>query len=253
MNGREPRVTETGEPALTGEELRTLEAILARLSGRGADLPWPLFRFMTEVMATPNVDLLVQDEAKGVLLAWRDDPFGTGWHVPGSIIRHREEVAHRIAACARDEFGCDVAVGDGPAALVQIFDDRGHSLSLCYRATLRGTPGRRVLQGDETPEAGDLRWFATPPDRLYPSHLVYRDILAALGRGGLGEGVALFTQHVGLRDAAQDSPGGIIAPDPARTLEGIPEAGAARPGGHAGTGIEGLQPSAGSEDLTGDP
>jgi ADP-ribose pyrophosphatase YjhB (NUDIX family) len=213
-------MTGSGEKALTDEELRTLEAILARLAGRGADLPWPLFRFVTEVMATPNVDLLVHDEARGVLLAWRDDPFGTGWHVPGSIIRHREEVGHRISACARDEFGCDVAVSDGPVALVQIFDDRGHSLSLCYRATLRGTPGRRVLEGDETPEAGDLRWFATPPAQLYPSHLVYRDILDALSRGGLGESVALFTQHVGQRDAVQDSPEGVIAPDPARSLEG---------------------------------
>ena len=213
-------MTSPGEKALTDEELRTLEAILVKLAGRGADLPWPLFRFVTEVVATPNVDLLVHDEARGVLLAWRDDPFGTGWHVPGSIIRHREEVAHRISACARDEFGCDVAVGDGPVALVQIFDDRGHSLSLCYRATLCGTPGRRVLEGHETPEAGDLRWFATPPAQLYPSHLVYRDILDALSRGGLGEGVALFTQHVGQRDAVQDSPEGVIAPDPARSLEG---------------------------------
>jgi ADP-ribose pyrophosphatase YjhB (NUDIX family) len=215
-------MTSPDDHALTAEELRTLEAIVAKLSGRGADLPWPLFRFVTEVMATPNVDLLVQDEAKGVLLAWRDDPFGAGWHVPGSIIRHREEVAHRIAACAQDEFGCEVAVADRAVALIQIFDDRGHSLSLCYRATLRGTPGRRVLEADETPEAGDLRWFVAPPARLYPSHLVYRDLLEALGRGDLGEGVALFTQHVGRRDAAQASPEGSIGPDPARGLDGKP-------------------------------
>ena len=208
-----------GDHALTDDELRTLEAILARLAGRGADLPWPLFRFVTEVMATPNIDLLVHDEARGVLLAWRDDPFGAGWHVPGSIIRHREEVAHRISACARDELGCEVAVGDGPVALVQIFDDRGHSLSLCYLAGLRGTPGRRVVGEDETPTAGDLRWFAAAPAQLYPSHHVYRDILDALRQGRLG-GVALFTQHVGQRDAMQDSPEGVIAPDAARNLEG---------------------------------
>ena len=215
-------MTGQGDRALSDEELRTLEAILARLSGRGADLPWPLFRFVTEVMATPNVDLLVQDDAKGVLLAWRDDPFGAGWHVPGSIIRHREEIAHRIAACALDELGCEVAAGKGPVALVQIFDDRGHSLSLCYLATLRGVPGRRVVEEGQTPAAGDLRWFAAPPAQLYPSHLVYRDILDALREGRLDGGVALFTQHVGQRDAAQDSPEGAIAPDPARSLEGDP-------------------------------
>ncbi len=203
-------MTSTDDHRLTDDELRTLERILVKLSGPGADLPWPLFRFITEVTATPNVDLLVQDAEKRVLFAWRDDPFGSGWHIPGSIIRHREEIAHRISACARDEFGCEVDVADGPIALVQIFDDRGHSVSLCYPATLRGTPGARVLAGDETPRAGDLRWFATPPARLYPSHLVYRELLEALGQGRLGAGIGLFTQHVGRRDAAQSSPEGAI-------------------------------------------
>ena len=203
-------MTPPDDQALTDEELRALEGILAKLSGRGATLPWPLFRFMTEVMATVNVDLLVRDEQKGVLLAWRDDPFGAGWHVPGSIIRHREEIAHRISACAREEFGCELDVAERPAALLQIFDDRGHSVSLCYPAALQGSPGKRVLGRDETPEAGDLRWFAAPPAQFYPSHLIYRDLLEALDGGRLNEGVRVFTQHVGRRDTAQASPDGVI-------------------------------------------
>ncbi len=203
-------MTSSDGQRLTSEELRTLEGILVKLTGPGAELPWPLFRFITEVTATPNVDLLVRDPEKGVLFAWRGDPFGTGWHIPGSIIRHREEIAHRISACAREEFGCEVDAADRPTALVQIFDDRGHSVSLCYQARLRGTPGRRVLRVDEIPEAGDLCWFTTPPVQLYPSHLVYRDLLEALDRGELGAGVHLFTQHVGRRDAAQSSSEGAI-------------------------------------------
>ncbi len=199
--------------ALTQEELTTLEALLRRLEGRGTDLPWPLFRFITEVAATPNVDLLVRDPVKGVLLAWRDDPFGTGWHVPGSIIRHREEIAHRISACAEEEFGCGVDAADRPVALIQIFDDRGHSVSLCFPATLRGEPRKRILSGDGTARAGDLRWFTTLPERFYPSHLVYRDVLQALGDGALGEGIRLFTTHVGARDAARQGPEGTISAD----------------------------------------
>jgi ADP-ribose pyrophosphatase YjhB (NUDIX family) len=210
-------MTSLDDQALTDGELRALEGILAKLSGRGANLPWPLFRFMTEVMATVNVDLLVQDERKGVLLAWRSDPFGAGWHVPGSIIRHREEIEHRISACAREEFGCEVDVAERPVALLQIFDDRGHSVSLCYQATLHGSPGKRVVGRDETPEAGDLRWFATLPAQLYPSHLVYCTVLEALDHGHLGEGIRLFTQHVGRRDMAQTSPDGVIGSDTSLT------------------------------------
>ena len=199
--------------SLTDEELRTLETLLAKLSGPSAHLPWPLFRFVTEVTATPNVDLLVRDPALGVLLAWRDDPFGTGWHVPGSIIRHREEITHRIAACAADELGCAVDAAEQPVAVIQIFDDRGHSVSLCFPASLQGAPGKRVLGTDETPRPGDLCWFATPPDDFYPSHRVYRDLMLALGRGELNGGARLFTQHVGRRDAAQVSAGGEIRSD----------------------------------------
>lgn len=197
---------------LSSDELTALERILAKLSGRGAELPWPLFRFITEVSATANVDLLVHDEAGRVLLAWREDPFGTGWHVPGSIIRHREEIAHRIKACAEDEFGCSAEVGSGPVALIQIFDDRGHSVSLVYPAMLKGFPSRTVDEG-AAPKVGDLRWFIAMPKDLYPSHLVYREIVAAFRSGGLRTGIPVFTQHTGRRDKAASEPGGTITAD----------------------------------------
>ncbi len=206
-------MTAPGPPGLTDDELAALERILGKLAGRGAELPWPLFRFITEVTATTNADLVVQDPERGVLLAWRDDPFGRGWHVPGSIVRHREEFTHRIAACAADEFGCALDVDERPFALVQIFDDRGHSISLCFRATLRGAPARRVVSAETEPAAGDLRWFPTPPDQFYPSHRTYRDVLQQIAAGRLEHGIPLFTQHVGDRDAAQSSPAGAISAD----------------------------------------
>ncbi len=190
-----------------------LEAILVKVSGPGAELPPALFRFATEIVATSNVDLLVQDEEKRVLLAWREDAFGTGWHTPGSIIRHREEIAHRIRACAAEEFGCDLIVAERPVALIQIFDDRGHSVSLCYLAVLQGALGQSVITEGDTPQAGSLRWFDEVPDPLYPSHLVYRAVIEALRQGRLEPGIEVFTQHVGLRDARQISPDGVIGAD----------------------------------------
>ena len=205
-------MTETGGGALTSEELRTLEAIVSRLGGRGADLPLPLFRFVVELAAIANVDLLVRDDEAGVLLAWREDSLGSGWHVPGGIIRHREEVAHRLSACAREEFGCEVEVADRPIALIEIFDDRGHFVSLVYPTVLRGTPSRRIVGEGDEPQPGDLCWFPSPPESLYPSHLVYRDVLEALARPAPGEGVRLFTHHVGRRGADRTAPEGSIDP-----------------------------------------
>ncbi len=206
-------MTTARKQQLTGEELVTLKGILAKLSGPGAELPPVLFRFVTEIVATSNVDLLVQDERKRILLAWRQDAFGAGWHVPGSIIRHREEIAHRILACAGDEFGCGLVVSERPIALIQIFDDRGHSVSLCHTAALDGTPGQPVIGEGDTPRPGDLRWFDEVPVPLYPSHLVYRSVIEALRQGRLGPGIEVFTQHVGHRDATQASPAGAIGAD----------------------------------------
>ena len=206
-------MTSAPKQQLSAQELATLGAILAKLSGSGAELPPLLFRFVTEIVATSNVDLLVQDEEKRVLLAWRDDAFGTGWHVPGSIIRHREEIGHRIRACAEEEFGCDLVVAERPVALIQIFDDRGHSVSLCYTASLRGVLGQRVVEEGDTPQPGSLRWFDVVPGPLYPSHLVYRSVIEALRQGRLGTGIEVFTQHVGQRDTTQASPAGAISAD----------------------------------------
>jgi colanic acid biosynthesis protein WcaH len=206
-------MTGPAEQTLTPEELRLLEGLLAKVSGQGAGLPTPVFRFVTEVSATANVDLLVRDSDKRVLLAWRDDAFGTGWHVPGSIIRHREDIAHRISACAHDEFGCAVDVDERPVAILQIFDDRGHSVSLCFLALLRGSPTKRIIEQGVSPEHGDLCWFATLPAQLYPSHLIYRNLLDALDHGLLGQGAQVFTQHAGLRDAGHSSPEGVIRAD----------------------------------------
>ena len=206
-------MTIADDKVLTPAEVATLERLLAKLAGPGAELPWPLFRFVNEVVATVNVDLVVTDPQKGVLLAWRDDPFGKGWHIPGSIVRHREEIGHRIVACANDEFGCEVDVADRASAVIQIFDDRGHSVSLCYRATMRGEPGRRLIAEGEKLDPGDLRWFRALPADLYPSHLVYRDVVAAITKGEMEGGAPVFTQHVGQRDAAQVAPEGMIAAD----------------------------------------
>ena len=203
---------------LTEAELATLEGLLSRLAepgaAPGATLPPALFGFMTELVATANVDLLVEDGERGVLLAWRDDANGRGWHVPGSIIRHREALAHRIAACAADEFGCALAVAPGPAALIEIFDDRGHSVSLVFRARLAGEPGRRLVGDWETPAPGDLGWFRTLPAAMYPSHRVYGEVLSALAASGPGHRIGVFSQHVGERDAARRSAAGEIGPGP---------------------------------------
>ena len=103
------------DPDLSEADVRDLERILAKVSGDG-DLPLSLLRFVLEIAPTPNVDLVVLDEKRRVLLAWRQDSFGQGWHVPGSLIRHRERIETRLEATARNEFNAKLKVDSEPFA-----------------------------------------------------------------------------------------------------------------------------------------
>ena len=55
------------------------------------------------------IDMLVQhikDENERTLLSWRDDQFtGSGWHVPGGIVRFKETMEARLGKVAETEIG----------------------------------------------------------------------------------------------------------------------------------------------------
>ena len=106
---------------------------------------------------------------------------------------------------------CDLSVAERPVAFIQIFDDRGHSVSLCYTAALQGTRVPRLVEDGGRPQPGSLRWFDELPAALYPSHLVYRSVIAALRQDRLGAWIEVFTQYVGHQDAEQASASGAIS------------------------------------------
>ncbi len=84
-------------------------AILDRqVSNPSAGLPDELFFFISRTTPMVNVDLLIKDENRRTLLAWREDSIaGTGWHIPGGIIRFKETFEQRIQKVAQLEVGID--------------------------------------------------------------------------------------------------------------------------------------------------
>src|SRR5262245_58107346 len=88
----------------------TIATLESTLGDPRLGLPEDLFLFVSRLVPLINVDLLIQDGHGGTLLTWRDDEFfGSGWHVPGGIIRYKEAAADRIRACAREELGAEVS------------------------------------------------------------------------------------------------------------------------------------------------
>jgi len=166
----------------TGDE--ELEALLSKafslLSDPSRGLPGPVFNFVLKVTAVANVDLLVADDRGRRLLTWRDDEYGTGWHIPGGIIRWGESMDNRISEVARLELGSTVATTQQPALITQFISVRGTFISMLFHCTLTSEvtdPSVSFSQDATRPRHGQLHWFDGVPEILYPAHDVYRHLL----------------------------------------------------------------------------
>ena len=159
---------------------RDLDGTIATLEGAIGDprrgLPEAVFRLVSRLTPLSNVDLLIQDERRGTLLTWREDEFfGSGWHLPGGIIRYKETAAARVRACARDELDAEVAFDHTPIAIAESIgehDTRGHHIGLLFRCRLIAGPDPARRAG-ERPAPGQWRWHPRCPDDLLPLQRPY--------------------------------------------------------------------------------
>lgn len=140
-----------------------------------------LFYFISRTTPLINVDLLIQDKLGRTLLSWRDDPYaGTGWHIPGGIVRFKEHLENRILKVAETELGAAVTFDPVPIAISQFIHEktevRGHFISLLFRCFL--SPDFQPRNEGVTPEEhGYLAWHRNCPDNLISVHNVYRKFI----------------------------------------------------------------------------
>ncbi len=141
-------------------------------------LPESVFFFISRTTPLVNVDLLIKDENGRTLLSWRNDQYaGTGWHVPGGIVRFKEGLETRVEKVAETEIGAAVRFGPTPIALHQIIHEeheiRGHFISLLYKCFLPATFQLRN-EGLSLEDAGYLAWHDRCPANLLHMQEVYR-------------------------------------------------------------------------------
>lgn len=174
----------TPSPDAIRDAIATLRAAIGPAPRSG--LPEELFLFVSSLTPLVNVDLLVRDDAGRVLLGWRhDDFYGPGWHVPGGIIRFKEDAARRVAAVAARELGARVRFDPEPLCIHEIVNDvreeRGHFISILYACTLETPLDERLRFNPDAPVDGAWDWHAHCPDSLIDVHDIYRPWLAPIG------------------------------------------------------------------------
>jgi ADP-ribose pyrophosphatase YjhB (NUDIX family) len=162
-------------------QLRTHEEALATLeawaSDPGTGLPYELFLFISRLVPMVNVDLLISDNQDRLLLTWRDDEIhGTGWHVPGGMIRFKETAEERIRATALEELGAEVTFDETPVVeqiIEPVRQNRGHHVALLYRCRLVSGPNEASRFTGEEPTRGQWAWHAALPDNMISAHKGY--------------------------------------------------------------------------------
>lgn len=156
-----------------------MDAALRAIPDPSRGLSDEVFRFVLKVTPMINVDLLVRNDRGEHLLAWREDEYTSGWHIPGGIIRFNEPIAARIAAVAKRELAATVTHGEQPREVKQFFyPPRGHFISLLFLCRLDSPVSDPALwHTDGTPGNGQLRWISGVPPHLYRIHNAYRDWL----------------------------------------------------------------------------
>ena len=155
-----------------------LENVLANMSDPRTGLPDEVFHFIRKVTPLINVDLLIRRDGR-TLLAWREDEYEKGWHIPGGIVRFREEFHARIDAVAQSEIGATVKSEASPCNLAQLrHHPRGHFISLLYRCSLTSKIDEaRFYSGHGEPDNGALSWIEGVPKDLYRAQDFYREWL----------------------------------------------------------------------------
>lgn len=140
-------------------------------------LPEDILLFIGSLTPLINVDLLIKDEERRTLLSWRDDQYaGTGWHIPGGIIRYKEDIKTRIQKVIETEIHLPVEFESEPIAVNQLIcnsKSRAHFISLLFKCFI---PSKHVLdnKGLTEKDRGFLKWHESCPTNLIRVHDIYR-------------------------------------------------------------------------------
>lgn len=160
-------------------------AIDASVDDPRKQLPQPVFDLISRITPVVNVDLLVRNERREILLTWRHDELYHGWHVPGGVLRFKEHMSDRVAAVAQTELGTAVTMKPEPLAVTEIIEPeraaRGHFVSFLFDCTLdRPADGTLRYRGGE-PKPGEWAWHASYPLDMIGAHEIYRRFFHAQG------------------------------------------------------------------------
>ncbi len=139
-------------------------------------LPDEIFYLVGRLTPYVNIDLLIKIPNLGSVLTWRDDPHtGSGWHIPGGIVRLREDIHERVRKVANLELGVELESISGPIEVNQIISkqkERSHFISLLFSADL-DSKNKKIILKRVKENPGQINIFSRSPDNIIKWHKIY--------------------------------------------------------------------------------
>ena len=160
------------------ELMKLIEEVEKYITNPSIGLPEEVFYFVSRITPLVNVDLLIKNQHGETLLTWREDAFYKGWHIPGGIVRYKEEFSERIKQVAKNELGVEVDFDLEPIAIhnqIQIHRrNRGHFIALLFNCRLMTRLDNRNRCKDiYKPKINEWMWFKSCPKNLLTEQKIY--------------------------------------------------------------------------------
>lgn len=145
----------SGKGRLNKRELQTLARLLKKMPGV-PHIPKELFLSVMRKNVPVTIELAIV-RGKRIMLAYRHDPYFTGWHFPGSFMIPRETFVEAVRRTAFGELGLKIQA----SRLIKISNastnKRFHFVSLFFLCSTSGKPKNG-------------KWFSTCPTNIIPEH-----------------------------------------------------------------------------------
>ena len=160
---------------------QSINIVFSPINGLGKRL----FLIVSQLTPICNVELVIKNNLNKILLIYRDDEFyGPGWHLPGGIIRFRENVKSRIFVTLGKEL--KIKKGDlKNLKLISCYEIinskrilRSHFLSLVYLVKLsRRSNNFPFFDKDKVYRHGDIAYHNKCPNNIIKEHIRFKKII----------------------------------------------------------------------------
>ena len=150
-----------------------------------------IFLVASQLVPLVNIEIIATNKSRNALiLIYRHDSFyGPGWHLPGGIIRSREDAHERLRKTLSKEMGIDLSQTSTVrcVGISQAIDQqrpvRSHFISLVFALDINDEDMPCMANPQKMYMSGDIASHRDVPTDLIEEHRKYQELINTIMKG----------------------------------------------------------------------